>query len=397
MRGKWFLPEGDGDVRSVRRTAGRLGVLGALVAAVLGTGQTAGAVTGDGGGWTEQGTGAMSVMTLAQPSASVTWAAGATVDDGADGLSFTPVMLARDTAAGPGWSPVALPGAADWDSRINDLSVNGDGSAFFVGDQSGQDGRGVLVGREGGGAWQLSGDAALPAGTQEASLLSVSSRSASNAWAVGQGYTASGAPIPLAQHFDGKRWKNVTVPGSADWSFNQVDEVSAHDIWIVGVDEDTGQSLALHGDGTHWTRTPTPAHPDSAVLFDVTARTPDDVWAVGWSRDTDKQRPAGEALHWDGTAWSEVPVPAGTFSLQSVALRPHGGIAVVGGNDDAPVGLAYTPAAGWTSLDLPSGDSQLALGVATVAASGRHLTVGGWRFVSSGGGDSFSSGLILSR
>ncbi|MDW4904207.1 hypothetical protein RB628_02365 [Streptomyces sp. ADMS] len=92
-----------------------------------------------------------------------------------------------------------------------------------------------------------------------------------------------------------------------------------------------------------------------------------------------------------------MPLPAGTFSPQAVTLRPNGGIAAVGGNDDAPVGMTWTPAGGLRSLGLPENDPQLPLDVSSVVSSGTHLTVGGWHYLSSGDGDSFRSGAILTR
>ncbi|UWE10934.1 hypothetical protein [Actinacidiphila bryophytorum] len=351
-----------------------------------------------GGGWTETSTGQVALMSVAQPSPSVTLIGGTeiTTDPDTGAVGFTPRLLQRDTAAGGGWQQLPIQGGDAWNSRINDIATAPDGSAFFVGDQ--RTGGGALVGRYAGGAWRATEDGGLPAGTVDASLLSVSALSWWDAWAVGQGYEKeSGAAIPVVEHWDGRRWTSVQIPGSAHWSVNQVDEVAPDDVWVVGVDEDDGQSLAVHWDGHAWTRTATPLFPDSAVLFDVVARTPDDVWAVGWSRDTDKQRPAGLALHWDGAAWSQVPLPAGTFGLQGLALQPHGAVVVIGGNDDAAVGLRWTPAAGWQSLGLPENDPQLPLGVGAVASSGSHLTVAGWHYVSSDGGDSFAHGVILTR
>jgi hypothetical protein len=74
--------------------------------------------------------------------------------------------------------------------------------------------------------------------------------------------------------------------------------VAPNDVWVVDVDNYTGQSVAVHWNRHRWTQTPTPAFTDSAVLFDVVARSRRDVWAVGWCRDTDKHRPrgAGHAL-----------------------------------------------------------------------------------------------------
>ncbi|ELP67209.1 Tat pathway signal sequence domain protein [Streptomyces turgidiscabies Car8] len=378
-----------------RRIAGQLAGVGAITMVISGT---ATAEPAGGGAWAETPTGQVSVMSVAQPSPTKTWAAGAEIvgDPESGNISFTPAMYERDLARGGAWKRTALRGADAWDSRINDISTASDGSAFFVGDQ-GSDGGGVLVGRYVGGAWQLT-PGTLPAGTVEASLLSVSSVSGQDAWAVGQGYTEDTfTQIPVVQHWDGRRWRSVQIPGSANWGLHQVVELAPNDVWTVGVDYDTGQSVAVHWDGRRWTRTPTPVFPDSAVLFDVVARSSTDIWAVGWSRDTDKQRPAGMALHWDGVSWTQVPLPAGTFSLQAATLRPNGGLAVVGGNDDAAVGLSWTPAEGWRSLGLPESDPQLPLGVSSVVANGTHLTVGGWHYRSSGNGDTFKSGAILTK
>jgi hypothetical protein len=256
------------------------------------------------------------------------------------------VLYQRDTAKGPDWHKVPLP-VDGWDSRVNDMATTADGTGFLVGDMDPGD-QGVLVGRHTSGGWQISADTVLPAGTVGASLLSVSARSGQDAWAVGSADVDDGSAyssVPLVQHWNGRAWQSVRIPGSADWGLYQVDEVAPDDVWVVGADYDSGQALVVHWDGRQWTRTPVPAFPDSANLFDVSARSPSDVWAVGWYRDTDKQRPLGLALHWDGHSWTQVPLPAGTFALNSVALQPHGGIAVVGGNDDAAVGLSWSPSA----------------------------------------------------
>lgn len=350
-----------------------------------------------GSGWTETSTGQVMVTTVAQPGPRLTWAAGAAVTTEPDSgvTTFTPALYARDLSRGGTWRRAKLAGATSWNSRINDIATPADGSAFFVGDQS-TDGKGILVGRYTGGAWSLTADTSLPEEVVDASLLSVSAASGQDAWAVGQGYEQeTWTQVPVVQRWNGNRWRPVHIPGSANWSLTQVDEVAPSDVWVVGVDNSTGQSVATHWDGSRWKRAETPKFPDSSVLFDVVARTPSDIWAVGWSRETDKQRPAGLALHWDGAAWSEVPLPAGTFGLQSATLRPEGGIAVVGGGDDGAVGLGWTPGAGWQPLGLPENDPQHPLGANSAVSSGTGLTVAGWHYTSSDEGDSFLHGAIL--
>lgn len=372
---------------------------GLALAALCGLGTAVPASAAPGASsWTETNLGSVQVASAQAAGPGITWVAGAqvTTDQATGATRFAPVLFQQDRAEGETWQrlPVSFAG---WDSRSNDLDVTPDGSAYLVGDMSGTD-PGVLVGRYVAGRWNVSADTALPAGTTDASLLSVSGTSAHEAWAVGQADDATGQ-VPLVQHWNGHAWQLVRIPiaGYDQWLLTQVKEVSPNDVWVVGNDNATGQTLAAHWDGTAWRRIPTPAFPDSSVLFDIAARTPSDIWAVGWYRDTDKQRPLGLALHWDGRSWTQLPLPAGTFALNSVALQPAGGIAVVGGNDDAAVGLTWDPAGGWKSLDLPENNPDQPLGAWTVLAQPGRLTVTGWHYLSSDFGDTFESGVILTR
>jgi hypothetical protein len=89
-----------------------------------------------------------------------------------------------------------------------------------------------------------------------------------------------------------------------------VSGVASDDVWAVG--SAGGLSLAEHWDGQAWSVVPVPA---GVSLASVVAIASDDVWAVGG---------AGPVIvHWDGTAWSVVPGPpvAGSFADVS-ALGP---------------------------------------------------------------------------
>ena len=136
----------------------------------------------------------------------------------------------------------------------------------------------------------------------------------SQAWAVGR-YNSS---QPLIMRFDGGRWSMVPSPKLAgQGQLLDVFARSASDAWAVGysVDEQdqTGRALAMHWDGNTWSIVPTPNLPfmagqDRAMLWDVHAVGPDDVWAVG-SVFVEDAAPSTRALamHWDGTAWTIVP------------------------------------------------------------------------------------------
>jgi len=58
-----------------------------------------------------------------------------------------------------------------------------------------------------------------------------------------------------------------------------VTATSASDAWAVGRNDLTGSSLVEHWDGTAWTVVPTPA--GSGGLDEVAAKTPGTAWAVG--------------------------------------------------------------------------------------------------------------------
>ncbi len=59
------------------------------------------------------------------------------------------------------------------------------------------------------------------------------------------------------------------------------------------------------------------AHPGSGELTSVTATSARNAWAVGDSSHYSTDRPL--VMHWNGTAWKNVPVPPGISYLDSVA------------------------------------------------------------------------------
>jgi hypothetical protein len=151
-----------------------------------------------------------------------------------------------------------------------------------------------------------------------------------DAWAVGSVLHRLAVPVevddpydtvdvtdtPLALRWDGSTWSPVDIPappGPASMSLRGVDAVSATDVWAVGYSyrygETVSHTLIEHWDGQKWTLVPSPdVLPDNG-LYDVSALSATDVWAVGDTSDgeTDTQQPL--ILHWDGTSWSSMPVP----------------------------------------------------------------------------------------
>jgi hypothetical protein len=170
-----------------------------------------------------------------------------------------------------------------------------------------------------------------PSPGEGGNLTAVTAISRTDAWAVGLigpgGDGVTGNTTPLIEHWDGVSWKQVPCPIPANGGqFTSVSATSPTDVWAVGFtggdgSGDTGQqTLIEHWDGTAWTQVPSPNPPGGVnFLKGVAATSPTDAWAVGNTSLTSNQNAV--ILHWNGTAWTQVPSNSGASDaeLQSVA------------------------------------------------------------------------------
>jgi hypothetical protein len=158
-------------------------------------------------------------------------------------------------------------------------------------------------------------------GGTEHVIAGVSAASSSDVWAVGlyrQGY---GTYKTLTVHWDGDAWSVVPSPSPGfQNSLSDVVALSSDDVWAVG--HFNNQSLIEHWDGMTWEVVPTPESEGSgdAHLHGLSAVSPSEVWAVGYSTYYSEEHGAGGwkplVLRWNGTAWKRIPVPrfAGQYS-----------------------------------------------------------------------------------
>lgn len=157
-------------------------------------------------------------------------------------------------------------------------------------------------------------------------LTGVSITSANDVWAVGIGRSRlRGATL----HWDGLRWATARTglpDRSGVWA---VASVSQNDVWTVGVCND--RPIASHWDGSTWTTMALPLR-DYGRLVAVDARSADDVWAAGAGTDgTFANGPL--AAHWDGSTWTTTKFPDGydaEFSLQAITARSTDDVWAVG-------------------------------------------------------------------
>lgn len=138
--------------------------------------------------------------------------------------------------------------------------------------------------------------------------------STNDVWATGH-FTIPGTHTDhgLIEHWDGSRWSLVPNPnpGTRSYFIKAVSAVSPNDVWAVGFSKDQNgnnpKTLTEHWDGSQWSIIPSPnVGTDSFLLGDV-AISSSNVWAVGLGIRSS----GGSALieHWNGTKWSLVSSP----------------------------------------------------------------------------------------
>ncbi|HZI59906.1 MAG TPA: fibronectin type III domain-containing protein [Pyrinomonadaceae bacterium] len=186
-------------------------------------------------------------------------------------------------------------------------------------------------------------------------LLGVTAVSESNVWAVGWAQDPNGPPYikrTLIQHFDGNLWSIVPSPNPPADIISQlhsVSAVSANDVWAVGSSHNGGapaRTLIQHWDGTQWSIVSSPS-PDSQLneLHGVAALSANNVWAVGYRGGTRNETPLETLiLHWDGANWRQVASPniaGGANQLSGITAISANDIWAVGSAGGAPLTMHW--------------------------------------------------------
>lgn len=127
-------------------------------------------------------------------------------------------------------------------------------------------------------------------------LLSISGRSASDVWAVG----ADRGRGPAVLHFNGSAWAEVPTGFRGDLWW--VHAFQGGPVLMAG-----GNANILRYEGGTFTRMTTPGLAKHTV-YGLWGAKPEDVYAVGSVGDR-----SGFIWHWDGTRWSELPLPLATL------------------------------------------------------------------------------------
>jgi hypothetical protein len=189
-----------------------------------------------------------------------------------------------------------------------------------------------------GSGWIVVPSASI--GTLDHNLAAVAAASSTDAWTVGSFLPPSGDGTvlqTLGEHFDGKRWTAFPLPnvGPNINSLFAVSMLPDGAAWAVGYFIDASfheETLVEHFDGSTWTVVPAPS-PGARqnILYGVAAISSHDVWAVGGFQDgKDTWHPL--AVHWDGSNWTRVPVdePGATGNVLYAVAASSDGIFATG-------------------------------------------------------------------
>ncbi|GAB2862826.1 hypothetical protein GCM10022221_73450 [Actinocorallia aurea] len=254
------------------------------------------------------------------------------------------MVMAGMVAAAAVVAPVGAAQAADGDAwrairpyptlanrEVNDVEAAGGTEVWIAGSQVGSspDARLPILQRWNGRNWWIT--AANGIGL-EGRLYDLSAVSANDVWVVGNGEAdEEGNASTYLAHWDGESWEQYAGPVTEWWQPEQRRLVAADSggVWLV----EAGDRL-FRWDGASWT-----AGPDlDARVLAIESYGPDRAWA----------RTESGLLHWDGTAWTDVALPAGALGADARFTGP----------DEAwtatPTGLAVWTGTGWQETAYPA-------------------------------------------
>jgi hypothetical protein len=244
--------------------------------------------------------------------------------------NYQPLALGWD---GTQWSTTST-GTFPSDALFTGVDTLADGSAWAAGFQRTAAGtRQTLIEQESGGTWTPVASPNDGTATTDNSLTAVAGTQATGLWAVGWRESPDGLQ-PLILRYDTTQpsptWVSLTgaggvpAPGTIDTVLTGVDVLAADDVWAVGYyfDGSVNRPLALHWDGSTWSNSPIPG---AGMLRKVRALAPDNVWAAGTVYNGSFYQSLVE--HFDGTSWTPVVsanAPAADTEIIGLATDPAG-------------------------------------------------------------------------
>jgi hypothetical protein len=270
-----------------------------------------------GGGWAVNkvqlyGTSDNSVGAIAGSSPSDIWAAGDFLPDTANSNQDATLSFAEHFD-GKKWTVVPTPNAGVNFNSFYGLAAS-KGQAWAVGEylNSSYQDRALLEHWD-GSQWSI---ANIPQpGSVRDMLFGASALSPSDVWVVGDQEGQNHSFETLAEHWNGSSWTAVPTPdpGSTGNHLYAVDAVSPDNVWAAGMQlngDSPDQGLVEHWDGKQWSVVPVPgpASADLVMLDGITADA-SHVWVAG---EADSPEGGGQPLveGYQNGKWTIANLPA---------------------------------------------------------------------------------------
>jgi hypothetical protein len=242
------------------------------------------------------------------------------------------------SASGTGWSITPSPNPRVPTGQLFWESCTGATSCTAVGTYVKASGVGVTLAEHwNGSTWRIQ-PTPSPRGAAVSSLLGVSCTPPSACTAVGNSVNRAGSSQPLAERWNGTRWRIQPTPSPAQGGgfLNGVSCTSPSACTAAGFSigrSGIPQTLAERWDGSRWRIQPTPSLAGGPnLLSGVACPSPSACTAAGFSIDR-SGIPQTLAERWDGTRWRIQPTPGpaqGGGSLTSVACTSVSSCTTVG-------------------------------------------------------------------
>jgi hypothetical protein len=164
-------------------------------------------------------------------------------------------------------------------------------------------------------------------------MLVTTNRARRSRAAAGAVLTAALLAVAPAASAAPARYPARAPAAAANQQLDNIQAVSATDLWVLGQNDTTSAPLVWHGNGRSWTQIPVPGSMlHGGDLANIAATSPDSAWAVGTTGSSQTL-----ILHWNGTAWSRQASPnAGLDLLDSATATSAGNAWAVGYTGDSP-------------------------------------------------------------
>jgi hypothetical protein len=229
-----------------------------------------------------------------------------------------------------------------------------------------------------------------PPGSNYSQLTSAVGTGRNEAWAAGYARVGNNPYRVLVEHFTAGAWTiapSATIPATDTTFLYGLAATGPRDVWSVGSDNNSSftvtNGLIEHWNGSSWARSATASgDPGGSTLVAVSADSPTDAWAVGYSNPL-RQAYSPLIEHWNGVRWSVVSgAPAYPASnsdrLEAVAALSPTNVWALGvtGRHPDPV-FEHFNGTSWSIVPQPAGGYDTFLDAISARASNDIWAVGG--------------------